>query len=70
MKILIMGVGYIISYDKKFIGTKHIEKYVRLNHEYSKVITTSHLNTRQYKKLSSLYIQQWKKKYIIKTIEE
>lgn len=61
MKILIRGIGYIISYDKKFISTKHIEKYVTLNHEYSKVIITNQLNTRQYKKLSGLYIQQWEK---------
>lgn len=61
MKILIKGIGYIISYDRKLITTKHIEKYVKLNQEYTKIIITNQLNTRQYKKLSSLYIKQWEK---------
>lgn len=62
MKILIKGIGYIISYDRKLITTKHIKKYVKLNQEYTKIIIiTSQLNTRQYKKLSSLYIKQWEK---------
>ena len=61
MKILIRGIGYKISYDRKFFGTKHIEKYVTLNQKYTKVIITNRLNTRQYKKLSGLYIQQWEK---------